>query len=828
MPAERDVHIHGDVTIVGDGNVIGHDSAAIVTKTVQQTLAVLGRPELRDHLRVLVVIAAPVAWPDPTGRRLVRPGSAPEPLSVKVEWKVLAEKVGQVQAPIALIRLMPPTLRALRYALGPQAREQGLIPDVVHFIGHGWEGGLLFEDDLGRADRVPTEELLACFQGAGVPLLVCNACQTAAGAQAAARALAEAGVVQAAVGHQRPVGDEQAIAFTAGLYGELCAGYPLEEAFQKAAPRAGGSQPRLFGDGSLHLRRKGRPLPRSQRILDGRPPGSLRDETPYFFGRGPELVQLAAWLHEVETRVVALTGIGGIGKSALALEITHRLGHRFPGGATWVNARSGFTLESGLAAVCADLGLQRAPDQPPAHVLYAHAARQPTLLVFDNLENVACDDPDTLHALADFLRGLPLASKALVTLRPPWVELAEMPGTHALPLQRGLDDEAGIRLVLALAGEKGVRELCDPRRARVLTERVGGHPKMIEVAVGTAHRRGYRRLEKFLPTLSGDLGKRLDEMLGWSAELLEEAGERVLPYLRLFPAASFHADALAAACGDEDLALRGLDELVDSGLVSYAPATDRHTLHQTVLDWVEQHTSLPDEHAARLRLAEYYRDFLKSLASPEEYDLIAGEHGNIVGTLEWAYKAQAWKLVADIAYQFDFYLDMRGYWEEDILWLRRAIEACERLGEEWDKRRGTLLHNLAVILGNRGDYGEARRLYQESAEIDKRLGNQRGLAATLHQMATLAQDTGDYGEARRLYQESRRIKERLGDQRGLALTQIMLAQLIAVQDGDWAKAVAMLREAVNTLRAIGAAETKQAEEILQQAEAMREVESLGH
>ncbi len=46
---------------------------------------------------------------------------------------------------------------------------------------------------------------------------------------------------------------------------------------------------------------------------------------------------------------------------------------------------------------------------------------------------------------------------------------------------------------------------------------------------------------------------------------------------------------------------------------------------------------------------------------------------------------------------------------------------------------------------------ESRRLYAESLEIRRRLGDQSGIAATLHQLATLAQAQGELEEARRLY-----------------------------------------------------------------------------
>ena len=132
-------------------------------------------------LRVLVVLAAPVMSNHP---------GAPPParLDLRAEWKRLADAVRRSNAPIALIRLTPPTLDALRYALSSRAREQDLLPHVVHFSGHGWQEGLLFEDEYGRAAPAPTAALVELFAQAGAPLAVFNACETAHSAASAAQA----------------------------------------------------------------------------------------------------------------------------------------------------------------------------------------------------------------------------------------------------------------------------------------------------------------------------------------------------------------------------------------------------------------------------------------------------------------------------------------------------------------------------------------------------------------------------------------------------------------------------------------------------------------
>ncbi|MFL6332699.1 MAG: tetratricopeptide repeat protein [Pyrinomonadaceae bacterium] len=67
-----------------------------------------------------------------------------------------------------------------------------------------------------------------------------------------------------------------------------------------------------------------------------------------------------------------------------------------------------------------------------------------------------------------------------------------------------------------------------------------------------------------------------------------------------------------------------------------------------------------------------------------------------------------------------------------------------------------------MMYQNRGELAEARRLYEESLETRKRLGDQYGVASTLHELGNLAEVEGDKEGAARLFRESLSIFERLG------------------------------------------------------------------
>ncbi len=137
-----------------------------------------------------------------------------------------------------------------------------------------------------------------------------------------------------------------------------------------------------------------------------------------------------------------------------------------------------------------------------------------------------------------------------------------------------------------------------------------------------------------------------------------------------------------------------------------------------------------------------------------------------------------------------------------------------------DGLRATAYQYLANLKANQGDVGGAIALYQQSLDIQERIGDALGKAATLHQMAILKANQGDVGGAIALFQQSLDIQERIGNAQGKAATLAMLGQLLADKQGDFATAIPYLEESLAILQRIGSPDAATVRDILDRVQAI--------
>src|SRR5256885_561211 len=134
---------------------------------------------------------------------------------------------------------------------------------------------------------------------------------------------------------------------------------------------------------------------------------------PLFVGRGDELLHVAAAVRGGDTtvalgQVVASTGLGGLGKTQLAVELVHRYGRFFAGGVFWLSFASADEVPLQVAA-CAGPGFEaRSMEERLEIVKNAWQSAVPRLLVFDNCEE---------EALLDAWRPASGGCRVLVTSR---------------------------------------------------------------------------------------------------------------------------------------------------------------------------------------------------------------------------------------------------------------------------------------------------------------------------------------------------------------------------------------------------------------------------
>jgi tetratricopeptide (TPR) repeat protein len=292
-------------------------------------------------------------------------------------------------------------------------------------------------------------------------------------------------------------------------------------------------------------------------------------------GRRPEIDDLKGQLAR-EPAFIGLVGMGGVGKTALALAVAHELAAEgaFPDGIFWVDGREHTTLGAILAELGDLLGLdlgQETLSQQRRAVTFRLAGRD-ALLVLDNLETVEGEDTVT-----EFLGGLPGPVLVTSRVRPAGAQVIEL-----FPLPA----DAAVRLFQLVSG-LGPAEL-DEATSGLCTEDLEGHPLAIEVVgalvaagLDTAELRGYLQempLDVLGETATG-AGRSVVDALQLSYQRLSPLAQTLLARVSIF-AGGFDLAALAALSPEHSRLhqVKGLRELVARSLLTQL-SRQRYRLH---------------------------------------------------------------------------------------------------------------------------------------------------------------------------------------------------------------------------------------------------------
>ncbi len=369
-------------------------------------------------------------------------------------------------------------------------------------------------------------------------------------------------------------------------------------------------------------------------------------------------------------RVVTLTGPGGIGKTALALEVARLLESDFADGAWLVELAASSKPAQVASTVAAALGINPGGDLVSAEAIGRALAARQVLVVLDNCEHVVDEAADLA---GEIVRWCPRAS-VLATSREALridgeyvFRLSPLDVPPATPELAGdFRDYGAVRLFIRRAqAADAAFEPMGPTLAAIATicRRLDGIPLAIEFAAARVAALGVHevaaRLDDRFALLTA--GRRtalprhqtLRATLDWSYGLLTESEKHCLRNLAVFPA-GFTLDAAAFVMGTAGRTLsRHLDDisnLVAKSLVTpdgSAPA-DRWRLLETVHAYAQGKLSDADEAAhARRRHAAFYRDLVMNAAPASALEpttaglaICVREIDNVRAAIDWAFSAE--------------------------------------------------------------------------------------------------------------------------------------------------------------------------------------------
>ena len=451
-------------------------------------------------------------------------------------------------------------------------------------------------------------------------------------------------------------------------------------------------------------------------------PGNLRPAATSLIGRESDVDAITTAVRS--HRLVTLTGVGGVGKTRLALEVAAQLADEFPDG-VWVFELAAVTDPASVPdAVAAVLGITQQPGKTVSESVAAAQEGRSRLLVFDNCEHVLDAAAElieaifahsqTVNVLATSREGLRVADEHLWAVPP-------------LDLKDGIESSAAALFVERAAAVRQDVPLTAASESAAVVEicrQLDGIPLGIELAASrmqsmTATEVCDRLGDRFRLLVGSRRGlerhQTLRHAVAWSYDLLDEDERSLLDRCSVFAGGFDLAGAQAVTGSDDEIAtLDLLDALVRKSLLvaDHSSGRTRFSMLETIRQFAEERLAATGQvGAARTTHARHFAtretDIMALWDGPrqrEAYDWFTVELANLRTAFRWAADRGDLDDAASIA----TYAALLGFWVdnyEPIAWAEELIEPARAV----DHPRLAFLYVIASQCYTSGRVEEAVR-----------------------------------------------------------------------------------------------------------------------
>jgi predicted ATPase/DNA-binding winged helix-turn-helix (wHTH) protein/Tfp pilus assembly protein PilF len=543
-----------------------------------------------------------------------------------------------------------------------------------------------------------------------------------------------------------------------------------------------------------------------------------------FVGREREIAEIKRLLPT--TRLLTLTGTGGIGKTRLAVQAAAEVLDAYRDGVWFVDLApltDPSLVPNALAQV---LGVKESAGQPLLRTLCDHLRAKELLLVLDNCEHLLGASADLVDALLRDTAQVNVVATSRESLR---VAAERTYPLNVLPLPDPKTAVASIArsdaVQLFVDRARQYRPHFDLQEQRAgavaaICVQLDGIPLALELAAARVAVLPVEQIvrlldQRFRLLTSGNRElprhQTLRAMLDWSYELLDEPEQQLFAKLSVFAGGWTIAAAEAIGAGEsiaKDDVVYLLIALIEKSLVVADEDGDRYRMLETVREYARDR--LTESGSAEV-VRERHRDFFLALAERAEPKLLNAdqaewlrrlevEHGNLRAAIHWSLAEAGSGGALRLCGALQQFWWMRGYLMEGREWCTRALDRPDV--ERRTPERAKALNGAGTLAYMQSDYSAARDYYEESLALRRYLDDRSGMAAALNNLGLVACEQGDLATAKSLIEQSLPMVRELGDRSRIAAALSNLG-MVALTQRDFILAQAQCEESMVIYRELG-------------------------
>ncbi|MFC1975931.1 NB-ARC domain-containing protein, partial [Chloroflexota bacterium] len=478
-----------------------------------------------------------------------------------------------------------------------------------------------------------------------------------------------------------------------------------------------------------------------------------------FIGRETETARVLEWIENSRWPLATIEGMGGIGKTSLAIEVAHRclpgtqleIGNPFEA-VVWTSARDqadfDLSLEQVLDATAQVLDypyLTQLESEAKINAVDKLLRSRRTLVIVDNFETI------TDLALVKFLEQVPEPSLALITSR-----YKQLRRVWDIPLY-GLTNEETVTLIRRHSHRIGLNMVAgaDDEILWRLAAATGNNPKAVILSLGLIKQKGlpFNAVVDELYQASQIVEEVFDYIFAEAWKLLDENTRQVLLAMPLFVTTASR-EALSEVSGVTGFDYhKAIEQLVGMSLLEASEALDlsqqRYQMHPLTQAFARKELRVdiilnsidgmsPEKiselktsfytyfaHWGQNKIGSQFWDFV--LCGTEKCEEIYRELPNLLIGLGWAYENKDWKTVLTLTKTIVHPIYYQGHLDKRIRCSQYGLAAANKLGMEEDQMWFTI-QGLGSVYLLCGDYENAREYLTQGIQLAQKHNLADGIA----------------------------------------------------------------------------------------------------